>query len=117
MRVLVADDNALVRRGVINIVVNELGLQICGEASDGSEAIRKTSDLQPDLILLDVSMPGINGFDTARVLRRNHPSAKILIMSQHDPIPMLPHALQVGADGCVDKAKLRADLGKAIQAL
>jgi YesN/AraC family two-component response regulator len=65
MRILIADDNDMVRRGVMGIFSSELNWEICGEARDGSEALRKARELLPDLILLDISMPGINGLQAA----------------------------------------------------
>jgi two-component system response regulator NreC len=110
MRILVVDDNERVRRGVMNILASRTDWQLCGEATDGMEAIQKACELQPDLILLDLSMPRLNGLETARILRREIAGAKILILSQHDAVKLLPEAIQAGADGCVDKSLLGTDL-------
>jgi DNA-binding NarL/FixJ family response regulator len=115
MRILIADDNEHVRRGVRNILSSVPGWEICGEAKDGTEALQSAADLQPDLVLLDISMPGLSGLEVARLLRDQVPAARILIMSQHDPAMVLPHALEVGARGCVDKGRLATDLLHAIQ--
>ncbi|MFZ0318277.1 MAG: response regulator transcription factor [Candidatus Sulfotelmatobacter sp.] len=115
MRILVADDNERVRRGVLDILAARSDWQVCGEAKDGTEAIQKAQELLPDVILLDVSMPGLNGLDTARLLRQQLSSSKILIMSQHDSASLLPSALQAGADGCVDKGLLGAELLSSIE--
>lgn len=84
---------------------------------DGSEALRKARELLPDLILLDISMPGLNGLETARLLRQEVPKAKILLMSQHDPILLLQHALEAGAHACVDKNNLSTDLLATIKSV
>lgn len=117
MRILIADDNQLIRRGVAWLLAQQDGWEICGEASDAPEAIKKVSDLHPDLVLLDVNMPGGNGLETTRVLKQKFPQTKVLIITQHDPQPMLPRSLEMGANGCVDKARLAIDLVPAIRAL
>jgi DNA-binding NarL/FixJ family response regulator len=110
MRILLADDNEWVRRGVKSILAPLTQCEICGEAKDGEEAIRIAAQVHPDLILLDVSMPGLNGLEAARLLREKVPSAKILIMSQHDPAVLLTRALEAGAHACVDKSRLSTTL-------
>jgi two-component system, NarL family, response regulator NreC len=117
MRILLADDNQFIRRGVAGILAQQEDCELCGEASNSREAIEKTSELHPDLVLLDVSMPGGNGLETTRVLRQRFPQTKILIITQHDPRQMLPRALELGASGCVDKARLALDLLPAIRAV
>jgi DNA-binding NarL/FixJ family response regulator len=117
MRILIADDNELIRRGVADMLANEAGLEICGEARDGMDTLQKAQELHPDLVLLDISMPGITGFETARLLRESIPYIKILIMSFGDQLQLLPRALEAGADDCIDKARLAADLLGAIHSL
>jgi DNA-binding NarL/FixJ family response regulator len=115
MRILVVDDNEYVRRGVLNILTSNKDLEVCGVALDGHEAIQKAAELAPDLILLDISMPGMDGLEAARILRTEVPAAKILIMSQHDPDQILQRALDAGAQGCVDKGRLATDLLPSIE--
>lgn len=117
MRILIADDNELVRRGVADLLANGPGLEVCGNAHDGVDALQKAQKLSPDMVLLDISMPGISGFEAARQLREAIPQIKILIMSFGDQAHMLPRALEAGADGCVDKARLSSDLVRTIQSL
>jgi two-component system, NarL family, response regulator NreC len=117
MRILIADDNQFVRRGISGLLAQQSDCEVCGEAADSTDAIRKTSELRPDLVLLDVSMPGTNGLETARILKQKLPQTKILIISQHDPKQMLQSSLEAGADGSVDKARLATDLLPAIRQL
>jgi DNA-binding NarL/FixJ family response regulator len=115
MRILIVDDNERIRRGVLAILASKKNWNVCGEARDGMEAIRKARELLPDLILLDISMPGLNGLEAARLLRQEITHTKILLMSQYDPIPLLPGAIQAGANGCVDKNRLGTDLLSCIE--
>ena len=110
MQILIVDDNELVRRGVKLLLSSSPTFTVCGEASNGKEAIAKAQQLRPDLVLLDFSMPGSNGFETASVIRRALPKVKIIILSQHDQAQLLPAALEAGADACMDKANLSGDL-------
>jgi DNA-binding NarL/FixJ family response regulator len=115
MRILIVDDNERIRRGVLAILASKKNWNVCGEARDGMEAMRKARELLPDLILLDISMPGLNGLEAARLLRQEITHTKILLMSQYDPIPLLPGAIQAGANGCVDKSRLGTDLLSSIE--
>jgi DNA-binding NarL/FixJ family response regulator len=117
MRILIVDDNELVRRGVSTLLSSRSGWQVCGHAGDGNEAVQKAKDLHPDLILLDISMPGSNGLEVAVTLGHEIPEAKIVVMSQHDPVLLLPRALEAGADACVDKDSLSTDLLPIIEGL
>jgi two-component system, NarL family, response regulator NreC len=117
MRILVADDNAAVRRGVLDILATDRNYEVCGEAKDGKDAIEKAKDLIPDLVLLDISMPGLNGLEVARLLREEIPGTAIVIISQHDPSLLLPRAREAGAHACVDKSRLGTDLLRTIASL
>jgi DNA-binding NarL/FixJ family response regulator len=114
MRILIADDSEVVRRGVRNILTST-SWEVCGEAIDGPDAIQKATELLPDLVLLDISMPGLSGLDVARLLREKVPATSILVMSQHDPSVLLPRALEAGAQACIDKSRLALDLVPAIE--
>lgn len=117
MRILIADDDDRVRRAVIGMISSETDWTFCGEASDGAEALRKARVLLPDLILIDISMPGLNGFEVARALRQEMSTAKIVIMSQHDPVRLLSPAIEAGAHACVDKGNLATDLLRTIESV
>jgi len=117
MRILIVDDHQLVRRGVAGLLSKEAGWEICGEAAGAPEALEKASSLNPDLILLDISMPNGNGLETARLIRQQTPHVKILMMSHHDAAQFLQSAISSGADGCIDKARLALDLVATIKGL
>jgi DNA-binding NarL/FixJ family response regulator len=114
MRILLVDDNALVRRAIRNLLCEQTSWEICGEASAGSEACEKLRETQPDLILLDKNMPGLSGFETARLIRQGDSNVRILILTQEDARRMLAAAIEAGADGCVDKSRISSDLIPAI---
>ena len=117
MRILIADDHHLVRRGVGDLLSKEPGWEICGEASDAAQALQKASELNPDLVLLDISMPDGSGLDAARRIRQEIPQIKILMMSHHDATQFERSAIESGADGCIDKARLALDLVDMIRNL
>lgn len=110
MRILIADDNEMVRSRVAGILSSVANWEVCAQAIDGNEAIQKAEQILPDLILLDISMPGLSGLETARLLQQKVPTAKILIMTQHDPVAFLPSALAAGAQACVEKSRLGTEL-------
>lgn len=116
MRILIADDNALVRTSMAEFLC-ENGWEVCGEASNGTEAIEQARTLRPDVMLLDISMPGTNGLEVAASLRRELPALKIVIVSHNDFDQLLPDAPQELADAFVDKARLGTDLLPVISKL
>lgn len=101
LRLLIADDNELLRIGVRTLIEFQRDWVICGEASDGDEAIAKALALAPDVVVLDLSMPMLNGFRAAEQIRRASPSTKIIFLSVHD-VPATASA--AGADAFVSKA-------------
>jgi DNA-binding NarL/FixJ family response regulator len=117
MRILIADDNAVVRSGVRNLLSRQRNWEVCAEASSGVEAVEKAHEANPDVAVLDIRMPGKDGLETARVLRREMPGIKILIMSQFDPEFLLPRAREAGANACIDKTRLGTDLLRVVRQL
>ncbi len=116
LRVLVVDDNEPFRQFVCSILNTRPGLQIVGEASNGLEAVQKAEELQPDLILLDISLPGLNGIEAGRRIRKLSPESKILFVSQESSADVVQEALSIGGLGYVNKAQAGADLISAVEA-
>jgi DNA-binding NarL/FixJ family response regulator len=114
---LIADDHELVRRGLRSLLASRPGWEICGEARDGVEAVEMTKKLEPDLILLDITMPRLNGLEAARMIRREVPSTQILILSQHDTEEMSASALEAGARGYVSKSDVAVTLFSSMEAI
>src|SRR4030081_2745029 len=115
--ILIADDHEIVRQGIRSLFDLQTDWEICGEAVDGLDAIEKSKHLKPDVILLDVSMPHLNGLDAARVIRKEVPHSKILMVSQHDAAYMSQRALEVGARGYVAKSELSRQLLAAVESV
>jgi NarL family two-component system response regulator LiaR len=117
MRILIADDNDRVRNAIKAMLSTEADFEVCGEAAHGHQALERARQLLPDLVLLDIHMPESDGFQVARQLRLEFPKLKVLIMSQGEAAMMLPTALQIGADGCLDKAYLGTELARRLRQL
>jgi DNA-binding NarL/FixJ family response regulator len=117
MKVLIADDHEIVRRGVCSILESRENLEVCGEASNGEEAVQKAAQLKPDLIVLDVTMPVRDGFSAAKQIREILPGVPILMLSMHDGPDMVRASKAVGARGFVTKADVSGALLEAIDAL
>lgn len=115
MRVLIVDDYEPVRRGLRILLSGMKGIEVCGEAGDGSEAIAKANDLAPDAVVMDISMPRLNGIDATREIRRLLPKAQILILSQHDLPQLMTEAKKAGASSYVTKSSIWNRLIPAIQ--
>ncbi len=117
MRILIADDNDRIRNAIKAMLSADAGFEVCGEAAHGRQALERARQLLPDLVLLDIHMPESDGFEVARQLRLEFPKLKVLIMSQGDVAMILPTALQIGADGCLDKAYLGTELAGRLRQL
>jgi PAS domain S-box-containing protein len=116
MRVLVVDDHEVVRKGVRSLLARA-GYEICGEGVDGEDALEKAAQLRPDVIVMDVSMPKLNGLEATRKVRAILPTAEILILTQHDSPEMLRQAVSAGARGYVVKSAIAKDLLNAVEKL
>lgn len=116
-RILIADDHAILRSGLRLLIEKQSGLSVIGEASDGSEALTKARELQPDLILLDLNMPGLDGLAALPLLRREVPKARLLILTMHDDASYLQQALRSGASGYVLKKAVDNELLMGIEAV
>lgn len=110
LRVLVVDDSETVRRGLSQILQSQADIEIVGEASDGGEAVRKALEQKPDVVLLDITMPVMNGFDAARRISGELPSSLILMVSQFDSAPFATEAFAAGAHGYIVKSNAAREL-------
>jgi DNA-binding NarL/FixJ family response regulator len=117
MRILVADDSDTVRRGIVGLLAAEKSFEVCGEVANGADCLLRARELRPELVLLDISMPGLNGLEVASQLRREFPDLKILILSHHDPAVMEASTRTAGADGCIDKGRLGTELLPKVRTL
>lgn len=115
--ILLADDHSVLRSGLKFLLENQPDLRVVGEASSGLETLDLAGKLQPDLILLDLSMPGLGGLDALPALRKSVPAAKILILTMHDDPQYLRTALKSGASGYVLKKAADSELISAIRAV
>ena len=117
IRTLLADDHPLVLEGVQSCLDGFGGIEIVGTARDGDEAVRMAGLLRPDIVLMDVNMPGMNGLDATELLRERYPEIKLLILSMHDTREYVETALEYGASGYVLKDGPTAEIAAAIQAV
>jgi signal transduction histidine kinase len=115
MRILLVDDNQGVRRGIRSLLSSRAEFSICGEAADGVEAVERARILQPDAVLMDIAMPRMDGLQATRVIRRELPETKVIIVSQNDPVVMRRQAAEVEAHGWVGKGDLAHELIPAIE--
>jgi DNA-binding NarL/FixJ family response regulator len=116
IRILLVDDHEVARRGIRSALSSNPDIDVVGETADGEEAVKKAGELQPEIVLLDISLPGITGIDAARSIRKISPESRIIFVSQHDSIRIAKDALSVGALGYVVKSDAGRDLLSAIQA-
>ena len=117
VRILIADDHGVLRAGLRVLLNAESDMEVVGEAGDGSEAMVKARELRPDVILLDVTMPGTGGLQAIRHIRKACPASKILILSMHDDESYLREALRSGASGYALKKAADTELLSAIRAV
>ena len=117
VRILVVDDFLPYRQFVSSILQERPGWQVTGEASDGLEAVQRAEELQPDLILLDIGLPKLNGIEAAGRIRNLAPQSKILFVSQESSADVVEEALRLGARGYILKAYAQRDLLAAVEAV
>jgi DNA-binding NarL/FixJ family response regulator len=115
--VVVADDHAIVRSGIRHVLEGEPGFTVVGEASNGAEALALAEELQPDVAVLDISMPGVSGLQTATELRRRWPDTRVLVLSMHDNSEYVLESLRAGVHGYLLKDSAAAELRAAIRAV
>lgn len=117
LRILIADDHEIVRQGLRSLVSAHPGWEVCGEASDGWDAVHKTRDLKPDIVALDIGMPNLNGLEAARAMLHENPKVKILFLTIYDTEQAVKTAVQVGAKGLILKSDAARELVTAVEAI
>lgn len=115
IKVLLADDHGVVRKGLRFLIEQEEGLAVCGEAADGREAVRLARELEPNVVVMDIAMPQLNGIDATAQIVRALPSTGVLILSMHGDESYLLRALEAGARGYLLKDTAEEDLVRAIR--
>src|SRR5438105_1687088 len=117
IKVLLVDDHPVVRKGLQTCLAREGTIKVIGEASDGDEALRKARELSPDIVLMDISMPRMNGLAVTEALRKESPNVKVLILSVHSKKEYIFRIIQAGAHGYVSKEAPPEELVRAITCL
>jgi DNA-binding NarL/FixJ family response regulator len=117
LRILIADDHEVVRRGLCTLLQTHEGWEICGEAKDGREAVEMARQTKPDVVILDVGMPNLNGLAATRLLAQQNPQQKIIVLTITDSDEVIREALDAGARGFVLKSDAARDLVSAVEAL
>lgn len=117
IRVLIAEDHTIVRQGLISLLATERGIEIVGEASDGQEAVLAVARLKPNVVLMDLGMPGLNGVDATRQIKRDFPEVAVLVLSMYSAEEHVRPAIRAGAAGYLLKGSGLSDLVAAIRAV
>jgi len=119
VRILLVDDHPIVRQGLRTLLEGRSGWEVVGEASDGLEALDKIDSLQPDVVVLDVTMPRMNGLEACRLMQQRQKATglEVLFVTQHDSPQMMREALDAGARGYVVKSNAARDLLEAVEAV
>lgn len=116
LRILVADDNEAIRNGLCTVLESRSGWVVCGLAVDGRDAVEKAIELKPDMILVDVSMPHLNGFEVARCIHERMPDCGVLVVTEQDSRFIAHLSPQPGVSGYVAKSRITLDLLSAVEA-
>jgi two-component system response regulator NreC len=115
IRILLADDHTLFRQGIKTLVTSEPDLEVVGEAANGNEAIDKATELRPDVVLMDIGMPGPSSFETTRQIKRDRPETKVLFLTMYDDEDYLVESMEVGGNGYVLKDSPATELLSAVR--
>jgi DNA-binding NarL/FixJ family response regulator len=110
LRIMVADDHEVVRCGLRALLESQAGWQVCAEAVDGRDAVKKAGELRPDIAVLDIAMPNLNGLEATRQLLKTNPKMRVLILTQHDSDQLIREVLIAGASGFLLKSDAAEDL-------
>jgi len=117
LRILIADDHEVARRGIRSVLEAHPGWEVCAEAKDGRDAVELATSAKPDLVLLDIGMPNLNGLEAARQILATNPNIAILILTMHDSDQVIREVLRAGARGFLLKSDAGRDLVAAVDAL
>jgi DNA-binding NarL/FixJ family response regulator len=117
IRILLADDHGIVRQGTRSLLEKEPDLQVVGEAQDGRSAVEMTESLQPNVVVMDIAMPHLNGLDAAAQIGRRHPEVGVIILSMHEEEDYLVRALSAGVRGYLLKDTAQLDLVRAVRSV
>jgi two-component system response regulator NreC len=117
VRVLVADDHTILREGLVGILRGDPAIEVVGEATDGAETVEKAAKLRPDVLVLDISMPRLNGLEAARRIRESQPSVRILILTMYDDEEYVLKLVRAGVSGYLLKESAASELLAAIHAV
>jgi len=117
LRILIADDHELVRRGARGVLHSRRSWRVVGEAANGQEAVEKAIDLKPDITLVDISMPELDGIEVVRQIRQAVPTTKVIVLTMHESDRMVQRALDAGAQGYILKSDLTECLVKAVKSI
>jgi DNA-binding NarL/FixJ family response regulator len=117
IRVLLADDHTVVREGLRFLLESRDNIAVVGEASNGRDAVRKAGDLKPDIVIMDISMPILNGIEATRAIIRQFPRCKVLVLTMHEDRETVRQILRAGAAGCLVKKSAASELFNAIEAV
>ncbi len=117
LRILLADDHETVREGLKLIINAQMDMEVCGEAGDGQAAVKSARELQPDVVVMDVTMPEVNGLEATQKLKQLNPQIKILTLTRHTDDGYLKELLRAGANGYVLKQSASSELLRAIRAV
>jgi len=116
-RILIADDHEIVRRGIRSLLEGHAGWEVCGEVVDGRQAVEKACELHPDLVLLDLGMPSLNGLEATRQILKSVPGVRVLMLTMHESDQIIREVLEAGARGFLLKSDAARDLVSAVEAL
>jgi len=117
IKILMVDDHAILRDGIRALLSVHDDIEIVGEASEGKEAIEKVQELVPDVVIMDIAMPGMDGLEATRRIRKKNPRTKVLVLTQHDNKEYVLSVIKAGAAGYVPKRALGSELVSAIRAV
>jgi len=117
IHILIADDHTLLRNGICAILKDEQDMVIVGEANDGREAVRLAGQLKPNVVLMDIAMPLLNGLEATRQIKREHPEINVLVLTMYDNEEYFRKMLEVGASGYIIKRAAATELVSAIRAV